>query len=106
MSASSTTTKCIICRKRKRDEMDDPNKTLKKKIKLSIEEVAYPKFMDADDLEVIQQGCVNILTHKRVRKETKHKDDAYFQEVKNHKKLCGKNGGFVKGAGYHYDREF
>lgn len=47
-ASSSTTTNCIICRKRKRDEMDDPNKTLKKKIKLSIE-VVYPKFMDADD---------------------------------------------------------
>jgi len=96
----------VMCgRKRKRDEMNDPNKTLKKKIKLS-SEVLYPSHIDADDLEVIQQGSVNILTHKRVRKESKHKDDSYFQEVNKHKKSCSKNGGFVKGSGYHYDREF
>ena len=98
----------IFCtsRKRKRDDSRDENKSLRKKPKLNpIEPVLHPH-IDEDDLEFIQGGSVNIITHKRVRKETKHKDDEYFKEVKKHKKSCGKNGGFVKGAGCHYDRDF
>jgi len=64
------------------------------------------KRIDEDDLEVVREGSVNILTHKRVIKESKNKDLEYFQEMQMHKKSCGKNGGFVKGSGYHYDREF
>ena len=100
----------IFCRKRKRVETDDSqdeNKSLRKKPKLNHErELVLHPHIDEDDLEVIQGGSVNIITHKRVRKETKHKDDEYFKEVKKHKKSCGKNGGFVKGAGCHYDRDF
>ena len=98
----------IFCtsRKRKRDDSRDENKSLRKKPKLNpIEPVLHPH-IDEDDLEVIQLGSVNILKHKRVRKETKHMDDKYFEEVQKHKKSCDKNGGFVKGAGYHYDRDF
>ena len=33
-------------------------------------------------------------------------DAKYFEEVQKHKKSCDKNGGFVKWAGYHYDKDF
>ena len=99
----------IFCtsRKRKRDDSRDENKSLRKKPKLNHErELVLHPHIDEDDLEVIQLGSVNILKHKRVRKETKHMDAKYFEEVQKHKKSCDKNGGFVKGAGYHYDKDF
>ena len=94
----------IFCRKRKRDYLDDPNKSLRKKPKIS-DDRDIVSHID-DDFEVIKEGSTNILTYKRIRKEAKHKDDAYFKEVKSHKKSCGKKGGFIKDSGYHYDREF
>ena len=100
--STSTTVIRNVCGKRKREYSDDPNKSPVKKLKVG-DTMCH---IDQDDLEIIQKGSVNILTHKRVRKESTHKDDAYFQEVRKYKKACSKTGGFVKGSGYHYDREF
>ena len=69
-----TTVIHTICRKRKREYSDDPNKSHVKKLKVGETRC----HIDQDDLEVIQEGCVNMLTHKRVRKESTHKDIAYF----------------------------
>ena len=59
--------------------------------------------IDEDDAEVIRDGAINILRHKRIPKLNKHKDSAYFEAVEKQKRACGKRGGFVKGSGYHYE---
>jgi hypothetical protein len=62
--------------------------------------------IDEDDAEVIRDGAIiNILRYKRIPKVNKHKDSAYLEAVEKQKKACGKTGGFMKGSGYHYERE-
>jgi len=62
--------------------------------------------IDKDDLEVIEQGSQNIISHKRISKKTKDKNDAYYDAVEKHNKDCGAKGGFIKNSGHHYDRKY
>ena len=59
-------------------------------------------------------NCDDILEefHKQVEKDAKKaliinsRDKAYFEAVRKHKIQCHPNGGFKKGSGCHYDRNF
>lgn len=44
------------------------------------------------------------LPKKRIRTQTEASSKKYFDSVKFHQNDCGKNGGFIAGSGYHYDR--
>ena len=92
-------------RKRKRDEYEEECDERPWKRRRIMEQDKRMK-IDEDDAEVIRDGAINILRHKRIPKVNKHKDSAYVEAAEKHKKACGKNGGFVKGSGYHYDKEY
>ena len=46
------------------------------------------------------------LPKKRIRTQTQNPSKKYFDSVISQQNDCGKNGGFIAGSGYHYDRHF
>ena len=96
-------------RKRKREEYEEEcDERPWKRRRIMVQDKRIPKAckIDEDDAEVIRDGAINILRHKRIPKVNKHKDAKYVEAAEKQKKACGKTGGFMKGSGYHYEREY
>jgi hypothetical protein len=84
---------------------DGDHRTLKK----ILDKLQFKKVMDEyDNFLIIKEAekLTKDLPKKRVRKQTQNPSKKYFDSVISQQNDCGKNGGFIAGSGYHYDRGY
>jgi hypothetical protein len=84
---------------------DGEYRTLKKILNKS----QFKKVMDEYDNFLMMTEAEKLtkdLPKKRIRTQTQNPSKKYFDSVISQQNDCGKNGGFIAGSGYHYDRHF
>jgi hypothetical protein len=82
---------------------DGDNRTLKK----ILDKSEFKKVMNEYDSFLMMKEAEKLtmdLPAKRVRTQTQDPCKKYFDSVISQQKDCGKNGGFIAGSGYHYER--
>ena len=84
---------------------DGEHRTLKKILNKS----EFKKVMNEYDNFLMMTEAEKLtkeLPKKRIRTQTQNPSKKYFDSVISQQNDCGKNGGFITGSGYHYDRHF
>lgn len=84
---------------------DGDVRTLKK----ILDKSEFKKVMEEYDNLLMMKEAEKLmmdLPKKRVRTKTLDSCKKYFESVISQQNDCGKNGGFIAGSGYHYERRY
>jgi hypothetical protein len=76
-------------------------------LKNILDKKQFKKVMEEYDNMLMMKEAEKLtmdLPRKRIRTQTQDPSKKYFDKVISQQNDCGKNGGFIAGSGYHYER--